>query len=170
MDVIVLLVEWLHLRKLRTEIFAAPERVVGISRLGNYVIRGNTLQGSLNAEGGRASRKSHLDHHQDILAIHAPSFSSYRVAHQRLEFDVPIDHPIERPPALDRSAPSPALPRPQRRVSKCAHLSLDQHAGRMKVVLPGKPESQLQALATGCWDSRRVTVSDGSPKTLGVVC
>jgi len=28
----------------------------------------------------------------------------------------------------------------------------------MKVVLPGKPESRLQALATGYWDSRRVTV------------
>ena len=28
----------------------------------------------------------------------------------------------------------------------------------MKAVLPGKPESRLQALATGYWDSRRVTV------------
>ncbi|KAH8888170.1 hypothetical protein GQ53DRAFT_724750 [Thozetella sp. PMI_491] len=28
----------------------------------------------------------------------------------------------------------------------------------MRAVLPGKPESQLQALATGFWDSRRVTV------------
>ncbi|KAK3386909.1 RAVE protein 1 C terminal-domain-containing protein [Podospora didyma] len=28
----------------------------------------------------------------------------------------------------------------------------------MKAVLPGKPESRLQALATGYWDSRRITV------------
>ncbi|KAK1754317.1 regulator of V-ATPase in vacuolar membrane protein 1 [Echria macrotheca] len=28
----------------------------------------------------------------------------------------------------------------------------------MKAILPGEPESRLQALATGCWDSRRVTV------------
>ncbi|KXX74066.1 Regulator of V-ATPase in vacuolar membrane protein 1 [Madurella mycetomatis] len=27
----------------------------------------------------------------------------------------------------------------------------------MKAVLPGTPESRLQALATGCWDSRRIT-------------
>ncbi|KAL2258156.1 hypothetical protein VTK26DRAFT_8649 [Humicola hyalothermophila] len=27
----------------------------------------------------------------------------------------------------------------------------------MKAVLPGKPESRLQALATGCWESRRIT-------------
>jgi hypothetical protein len=27
----------------------------------------------------------------------------------------------------------------------------------MKAVLPGKPESRLQALATGYWDSRRIT-------------
>lgn len=32
-------------------------------------------------------------------------------------------------------------------------------AGSMKVVLPGKPEARLQALATGFWDSRRIIVS-----------
>lgn len=31
--------------------------------------------------------------------------------------------------------------------------------GSMKVVLPGKPEARLQALATGFWKSRRIIVS-----------
>lgn len=33
----------------------------------------------------------------------------------------------------------------------------------MKAVLPGKPESRLQALATGFWDGRRITVRTELP-------
>jgi hypothetical protein len=28
----------------------------------------------------------------------------------------------------------------------------------MRAVLPGKPESRLQALSTGCWENKRITV------------
>lgn len=41
--------------------------------------------------------------------------------------------------------------------SKCGRT--DDPTGSMKAVLPGKPESRPQALSTGYWDSRRITVS-----------
>jgi hypothetical protein len=36
----------------------------------------------------------------------------------------------------------------------------------MKTVLPGQPESRLQALATGCWGTRRITVRNTYPSYL----
>ena len=116
-------------------------------------------------QGPRIAKETHPSPPRHLPSTSQSTESTVRASHSS-HFSVGTSEISSSPTKVH-----PAAPPRQRRDSKCQHLSPDNPcAGRMKAVLPGKPESQLQALATGCWDSRRVTVSVTRPAISEPVC